>query len=83
MSRTKIVSTGNPNLMFDFNSFLSRWNPVTFEESLDFVKKVKVSLKKKSSILSCLCRLVITSYTCHCLTFSARRSRHLQKFTIM
>ncbi|KAJ8465429.1 hypothetical protein OPV22_027981 [Ensete ventricosum] len=41
MSRTKIVSTGNPNLMFDFNSFLSRWNPVTFEESLDFVKKVK------------------------------------------
>nr|ABF70055.1 hypothetical protein MA4_54N07.40 [Musa acuminata] len=41
MSGMKIVFTGNPNLMFDFNSFLSRWNPVTFEESLDFVKKVK------------------------------------------
>ncbi|RWW27329.1 hypothetical protein GW17_00008244 [Ensete ventricosum] len=27
--------------MLDFNSFMSRWKPVTFEESLTFVKKVK------------------------------------------
>ncbi|WOL12217.1 hypothetical protein Cni_G20983 [Canna indica] len=35
------VFARNSNPMMDLNSFISRWKPVTFEESLSFVKKVK------------------------------------------
>ncbi|XP_042443456.1 paired amphipathic helix protein Sin3-like 4 isoform X2 [Zingiber officinale] len=37
----KLGFTRESSLVLYFNSLLSRWKPITFEESLHFVKKVK------------------------------------------
>ncbi|KAG6468901.1 hypothetical protein ZIOFF_073596 [Zingiber officinale] len=37
----KLGFTRESSLVLYFNSLVSRWKPVTFEESLCFVKKVK------------------------------------------
>ncbi|KAL0905707.1 hypothetical protein M5K25_024147 [Dendrobium thyrsiflorum] len=41
MPLAKFTYGGHHSLFLDFNSLLSRWRPITFEETLSFVKKVK------------------------------------------
>ncbi|XP_038987635.1 paired amphipathic helix protein Sin3-like 3 [Phoenix dactylifera] len=41
LSKAKVLFEQHSSLILDYNPFISRWKPVTFEESLKFVRKVK------------------------------------------
>ncbi|XP_010925192.1 paired amphipathic helix protein Sin3-like 2 [Elaeis guineensis] len=41
LSKAKVLFEQHSSLILDYNPFMSRWKPVTFEESLKFVRKVK------------------------------------------